>query len=79
MRMCSCRGTSGFATCRVAEQAKICSRGEENNLGDKVTMRPRWHSCSLCEQNYHGVVSAPSGGRWKNVLGRPEELGSGRR
>ena len=43
MRMCSCRGTAGFAhvSC-LAEQAKILvAEAEENNLGKKVN--ERWH------------------------------------
>ena len=65
MRMCSCRGTAGFAhvSC-LAEQAKILmDEAEENNLGKKV-LNERWHRwnrCGLCEQQYHGVVSCALG------------------
>ena len=55
VRMCSCRGTAGFAhvSC-LAEQAKIlCDEAEENN---KDSQWHRWYTCSLCEQQYHGVV-----------------------
>ena len=66
VRMCSCRGTAGFAhvSC-LAEQAKILSGGRGNHLDHKVK-NARWHrwdTCSLCEQDYHGVVRARSGGR----------------
>ena len=76
VRGCACRGTAGFAhvSC-LAEQAKILvAEAEENNL-DKVTMRGgmRWHTCSLCEQNYHGVVRCALGWAcWKAYVGRPE-------
>ena len=66
MRGCSCRGTAGFAhvSC-LAEQAKILvAEAEENNLGAKAFNErwARWDTCRLCEQQYHGVVGARSGG-----------------
>ena len=77
MRGCSCRGTAGFAhvSC-LAEQAKILfAEGEENNLDGKM-MNDRWHrwnTCSLCKQDYHGVVYCALGWAcWKTYLGRPE-------
>jgi tetratricopeptide (TPR) repeat protein len=77
VRMCSCRGTAGFAhvSC-LAEQAKILrEEAEYNNLGLKALNERwgRWHTCSLCEQNYHGVVRCALGWAcWKTYLGRPE-------
>ena len=77
MRMCACRGTAGFAhvSC-LAEQAKILvAEAEENNLGDKALDERllRWHTCSLCEQEYHGVVRCALGWAcWKTYVGRPE-------
>ena len=75
VRGCSCRGTAGFAhvSC-LAEQAKILyAEAEENNLALKGRW-DRWHTCSLCEQDYHGVVfCALSWACWKTYLGRPEE------
>ena len=75
VRGCACRGTAGVAhvSCLV-EQAKILmAEGEENHL----EMQPRWdrwHTCSLCEQNYHGVVYCALGWAcWKTYVGRPEE------
>ena len=74
MRGCSCRGTAGFAhvSC-LAEQAKILfTEAEENNL-DIGARFQRWHTCSLCEQYYHGVVYCALGWAcWKTYLGRPE-------
>ena len=33
----------------------------------------RWHTCSLCEQQYHGVVYCALGWAcWKTYVGRPE-------
>ena len=77
VRGCSCRGTAGFAhvSC-LAEQAKILvEEAEENNLDMKVKQArwDRWHTCSLCEQEHHGVVHcALSWACWKTYLGRPE-------
>ncbi len=77
VRMCACRGTAGFAhvSC-LAEQAKILNdEAWENNLGDKAEDErwDRWHTCSLCEQKYHGVVFCALGWAcWKTYLGRPE-------
>ena len=78
VRGCSCRGTAGFAhvSC-LAEQAKILfAEAEENNLGDKVRAErwARWCTCSLCEQDYYGVVHCALGWAcWKTYLGRPEQ------
>ena len=77
VRGCACRGTAGFAhvSCLV-EQAKILmDEAEYNNLGDEAKeMRwGRWHTCSLCEQEYHGVVKcALAWACWKTYVGRPE-------
>ena len=78
VRMCACRGTAGFAhvSC-LAEQAKILvTEAEENNLGVETRNErfTRWFACSLCEQQYHGVVYCALGWAcWKTYLGRPEE------
>jgi hypothetical protein len=77
VRGCACRGTAGFAhvSC-LAEQAKILvAEAEENNLGRKAKNERwnRWHTCSLCEQDYHGVVRCALGWAcWKTYVGRPE-------
>jgi hypothetical protein len=77
VRGCSCRGTAGFAhvSC-LAEQAKILvAEAEENNLDDErgEARWRRWDNCSLCEQQYHGVVRCALGWAcWKTYLGRPE-------
>jgi tetratricopeptide (TPR) repeat protein len=77
VRMCACRGTAGFAhvSC-LAEQAKILfAEAEENKLGPKVLRErwDRWATCSLCEQDHHGVVACALGWAcWKTYLGRPE-------
>ena len=74
VRMCACRGTAGFAhvSC-LAEQAKILvAEAEENNL-DVEPRWNRWQTCSLCEQEYHGVVRCALGWAcWKTYVGRPE-------
>jgi hypothetical protein len=60
----------------LAEQAKILvAEAEENNLDHKVLQARwhRWHTCSLCEQKYHGVVFCALGWAcWKTYLARPE-------
>ncbi|CAH0370499.1 unnamed protein product [Pelagomonas calceolata] len=77
VRGCACRGTAGLAhvSC-LAEQAKILyAESEENNLTFKVQNErwKRWYSCSLCEQDYHGVVRCALGWAcWKTYVGRPE-------
>ena len=77
VRGCACRGTAGLVhlSC-LAEQAKILlAEAEENNLGNKVLAKSldRWHTCSLCEQEYHGVVRCALGWAcWKTYVGRPE-------
>ena len=66
MRGCSCRGTAGFAhvSC-LAEQAKVlvADAGERNLM---MTFE-RWYPCSLCEQEYHGVVCALGWACWKTL------------
>ena len=45
-------------------------------MGDKAIFERwlRWDTCSLCEQDYHGVVRCALGWAcWKTYLGRPEE------
>jgi tetratricopeptide (TPR) repeat protein len=75
VRGCSCRGSSGLAhvPC-LAEQAKIlCDEAAENNLDLMEERFQRWYSCSLCEQEYHGVVRCALGWAcWKTYVGRPD-------
>ena len=82
VRGCACgdrdgvaSGTTGIAhvSC-LAEQAKILfAEAEENNLLNKAEERfQRWSTCSLCEQQYHGVVRCALGWAcWKTYMGRP--------
>jgi tetratricopeptide (TPR) repeat protein len=77
VRGCSCRGAAGFAhvSC-LARQAKILvEEAEERDLlGDAFHARwARWHTCRLCEQQYHGVVRCALGWAcWKTYVGQPE-------
>ena len=53
----------------------MVAEAEENNLGAKVFGErwERWDVCSLCKQQYHGVVAcALTWACWKTYLGRPE-------
>ena len=53
----------------------MVAEAEENNLDDKAKQMRwnRWHTCSLCEQKYHGVVACALGWAcWKTYVGRPE-------
>ncbi|CAH0373114.1 unnamed protein product [Pelagomonas calceolata] len=57
----------------VAEQAKILvAEAEENNKRiDSAWLR--WRKCSLCGQNYHGVVACALGWAcWKTYVDRSE-------
>ena len=80
VRGCACgdrdgvaSGTTGVAhvSC-LAEQAKILvAEAVEKHSDDNQWHR--WHTCSLCDQNYHGVVRCALGWAcWKTYLGRPE-------
>ena len=77
VRGCACHTTEGYVhvSC-LAEQAKILvAEAKENNLRakDKNERWARWHTCGLCEQQYHGVVACALGWAcWKTYLGRPE-------
>jgi len=61
----------------LAEQAKILyAEAVENHLDDDVIYErfKRRRACSLCKQDYHGVVQCALGWAcWKMYLGRPEE------
>mmetsp|Transcript_16707 Transcript_16707/g.47723 ORF Transcript_16707/g.47723 Transcript_16707/m.47723 type:complete len:382 (+) Transcript_16707:346-1491(+) len=77
VRMCSCRGTSGFAhvSCLAEEARILVAEAEENNLRGKVFDERwvRWNNCGLCKQEYHGVVYCALGWAcWKTYVGRPE-------
>ena len=77
VRGCSCRGTAGFAhvSCLAVEATILREEAEENNLGIKALNErwSRWDACSLCEQQYHGVVACALGGAcWKTYVARPE-------
>ena len=55
--------------------AAMSDEAEENNLfgTQRGTSKwRRWDTCSLCEQDYHGVVSCALGWAcWKTYVGRP--------
>ena len=78
IRMCACRGTAGLAhvSC-LAEQAKILvAEAKENNSGFKVLSErwARWDHCSMCKQEYHGVVRCALDKKthlWRRTILRP--------
>ena len=77
VRGCSCRGASGFVhvSCLVRQAKILVAEAEENNLDyeAKDARWGRWSTCSLCEQDYHGVVACALGWAcWKTYLGLPE-------
>ena len=63
----------------LARQAKILrEEAEEDDLDNDefISRWERWHTCSLCEQPYHGVVVCALGWAcWKTYVGRPEADG----
>jgi len=77
VRGCACRGTAGLAhvSCLMEQVKILVAEAKENNLGDEAFNERwgRWHTCSLCEQRYYGVVCcALSWACWKTYVGRPE-------
>ena len=59
----------------TAFRGRVLAEAEDNNLdGERWSSRwDRWYTCSLCEQQYHGVVMCALGWAcWKTYLGRPE-------
>ena len=60
----------------LAEQAKILvAEAAENNFDDDAfnARWDRWDTCSLCAQDYHGVVRCALGWAcWKTYVGQPE-------
>ena len=77
VRGCACRGAAGVAhvSC-LAKQAKIlCDEAEEVDWDDEGhnASWPKWTTCGLCKQDYHGVVCAALGWAcWKAYVGLPE-------
>ena len=68
VRGCACRGGNGFA------HVSCLARGHRSRSSvDADTGLARWHTCGLCEQDYHGVVLCALGWAcWKTYVGRPE-------
>ena len=69
VRGCACRGGAGYAhlSC-LARGAQVAVERSADGLGFE-----RWHTCGLCEQRYHGVVSCALGWAcWKTYVGRHE-------
>ena len=67
VRGCSCRGAAGFAhlSC-LARQAQVAVERADTGWD-------RWHTCGLCEQDYHGVMLCALGWAcWKTFVDRPE-------
>ena len=84
VRGCACGDRDGVSSPELgvahvsclARQAKVLfAEAEENNLVGEAKQERwnRWHTCDLCEQEFHGVVRCAFGWAcWKTYLGRPE-------
>ena len=77
VRMCACHTTEGFAhlSCLARQAQILVDEVEEDKLGDAALMSrwPRWYTCNLCGQFYHGAVRCALGWAcWKTYVGRPE-------
>ncbi len=84
MRGCACGDRDGVSSpelgvahvsCLARQAKEMVAEAEEDKLGDKVFKERwrRWDNCSLCEQEYHGVVMCALGWAcWKTYVGRPE-------
>ncbi len=84
VRGCACgdresvaSGNTGIAhvSCLVRQAKILMDEGEENKLDWKAQNERwnRWHTCNLCEREYHGVVRCALGwGCWKTYVGRPD-------
>ena len=64
VRGCACRGSLGAVhlSCLV-RQAVLANEYDPSRTGpiDTGAQWARWHTCPLCEQSYHGVVSCALG------------------
>ena len=84
VRGCACGDRDGVSSpelgvahvsCLAAQAKILLDEVEENNLDNnaKNARWVRWHTCGMCEQNYHGgVVCALGWACWKTYVGRPE-------
>ena len=62
-------------SCLARQAGILVEEAEENNLDWKVKNErfQRWHACSLCEEDYHGVVACALGWAcWKMYVSLPE-------
>jgi hypothetical protein len=76
VRGCACGDRDGVSSpelgvahvsCLARQARELVEDAEENNSDDRQWWR--WHTCSLCEQQYHGVVSCALGWAcWKTYL-----------
>jgi hypothetical protein len=85
VRGCACGDRDGVASgitgiahvsCLMEQAKMLVVEAQENNFdNDRFMSRwRRWCSCSLCEQEYHGVVKCALGWAcWRTYLGRPEK------
>ncbi len=64
VRMCACRGETGFAhlSCLVRLAESSLSDVDEDNFEELGKSRwERWETCSICKQQYLGVVDCALG------------------
>ena len=73
VRGCACRGSLGAAhlSC-LTRQAVLANEYDPSHTGpwDGAAQWSRWHTCRLCEQNYHGIVSCALAWRCWATYGR---------
>ena len=85
VRGCACGDRDGVASgitgiahvsCLMEQAKTLVAEAEENNLGNEGcdARFKRWYTCSLCGQDYHGVVKCALGWAcWRTYLGRSEQ------
>ena len=68
VRGCACRGEWGFVhlSCLVRQARVACAEAAEEAVVEAST---KWYKCSLCKQDYHGVVGcAVSWAGWATYM-----------
>ena len=84
VRGCACGDRDGVSSpelgvahvsCLALQAKLLAAEAEEKKLDGEAldAVWARWHTCSLCEHEYHGVVRCALGWAcWRTYVGRPE-------